>query len=114
LKSNVTKRFGDFAAVDDVNLDVPHGTFVCLLGPSGCGKTTLLRMIAGLEEPSEGAILLDGSDITGGADAQARFRHGVPVAGAVSAPDRRRQHRLPAAHPRPARARSRRAASTNC
>lgn len=61
---DVTKRFGDFKAVDAVNLDVPHGTFVCLLGPSGCGKTTLLRMIAGLEDPSEGAILLDGSDIT--------------------------------------------------
>jgi putative spermidine/putrescine transport system ATP-binding protein len=61
---DVTKRFGDFKAVDTVNLDVPHGTFVCLLGPSGCGKTTLLRMIAGLEDPSEGAIVLDGSDIT--------------------------------------------------
>jgi len=61
---DVTKRFGDFKAVDSVNLDVPHGTFVCLLGPSGCGKTTLLRMIAGLEDPSEGAILLDGADIT--------------------------------------------------
>ena len=61
---DVTKRFGDFTAVDAVNLDVPHGTFVCLLGPSGCGKTTLLRMIAGLEDPSEGAILLDGKDIT--------------------------------------------------
>ena len=61
---DVTKRFGDFRAVDGVNLDVPHGTFVCLLGPSGCGKTTLLRMIAGLEDPSEGAIMLDGNDIT--------------------------------------------------
>lgn len=61
---DVTKRFGDFTAVDGVNLDVPHGTFVCLLGPSGCGKTTLLRMIAGLEDPSEGAILLDDADIT--------------------------------------------------
>jgi putative spermidine/putrescine transport system ATP-binding protein len=61
---NLTKRFGDFTAVADVNLSVPHGTFVCLLGPSGCGKTTLLRMIAGLEEPSAGAILLDGADIT--------------------------------------------------
>jgi putative spermidine/putrescine transport system ATP-binding protein len=61
---NVSKRFGDFTAVDDVNLSVPHGTFVCLLGPSGCGKTTLLRMIAGLEEPSVGSIMLDGSDIT--------------------------------------------------
>ncbi|WP_315918504.1 ABC transporter ATP-binding protein [Mesorhizobium sp. SP-1A] len=61
----VTKRFGDFNAVDDVSLAVPHGTFVCLLGPSGCGKTTLLRMIAGLEEPSAGTIALDGADITG-------------------------------------------------
>ncbi len=61
----VTKQFGDFRAVDDVSLSVPHGTFVCLLGPSGCGKTTLLRMIAGLEEPTSGMIALDGADITG-------------------------------------------------
>jgi putative spermidine/putrescine transport system ATP-binding protein len=61
---DVSKQFGDFTAVDNVRLDVPHGTFVCLLGPSGCGKTTLLRMIAGLEEPSTGAIVLDGRDIT--------------------------------------------------
>jgi putative spermidine/putrescine transport system ATP-binding protein len=61
---NVTKRFGEFAAVDDVSLTIPHGTFVCMLGPSGCGKTTLLRMIAGLEEPSSGAVVLDGADIT--------------------------------------------------
>lgn len=61
---DVTKRFGDFTAVEDVNLGVPHGTFVCLLGPSGCGKTTLLRMIAGLEQPDAGSILLDGVDMT--------------------------------------------------
>ena len=61
---DVTKQFGEFKAVDNINLAVPHGTFVCLLGPSGCGKTTLLRMIAGLEEPSQGAILLDDRDIT--------------------------------------------------
>ncbi|HMA16326.1 MAG TPA: ABC transporter ATP-binding protein [Kiloniellaceae bacterium] len=60
----ITKRFGSFTAVDDVSLTVPHGTFVCLLGPSGCGKTTLLRMIAGLEDPSAGRILLDGTDMT--------------------------------------------------
>jgi len=60
----LTKRFGNFTAVDNVGLAVPHGTFVCLLGPSGCGKTTLLRMIAGLEEPSQGAVFLDGKDIT--------------------------------------------------
>nr|WP_295469155.1 ABC transporter ATP-binding protein [Mesorhizobium sp.] len=62
--NDVTKTFGSFAAVDHVQLDVPHGTFVCLLGPSGCGKTTLLRMIAGLEVPTGGAIVLDGQDIT--------------------------------------------------
>ncbi len=61
---DVTKQFGTFNAVDNVGLTVPHGTFVCLLGPSGCGKTTLLRMIAGLEEPTSGAIVLDGQDIT--------------------------------------------------
>lgn len=62
--NDITKNFGDFAAVDNVSLSVPHGTFVCLLGPSGCGKTTLLRMIAGLEEPTGGAIILDGENIT--------------------------------------------------
>jgi putative spermidine/putrescine transport system ATP-binding protein len=62
---SVTKRFADFNAVDEVSLSVPHGTFVCLLGPSGCGKTTLLRMIAGLEEPTSGTIVIDGRDITG-------------------------------------------------
>ncbi|BCH28566.1 spermidine/putrescine ABC transporter ATP-binding protein [Mesorhizobium sp. L-8-10] len=62
--SAVTKQFGTFNAVDHVDLAVPHGTFVCLLGPSGCGKTTLLRMIAGLEEPTAGTVVLDGRDIT--------------------------------------------------
>lgn len=61
---NVTKNFGSFAAVSNVNLSVPHGTFICMLGPSGCGKTTLLRMIAGLDDPTSGKILLDGDDIT--------------------------------------------------
>jgi len=61
---NVSKRFGSFTAVDQVQLSVPKGSFVCLLGPSGCGKTTLLRMIAGLEEPSAGRISLEGDDLT--------------------------------------------------
>jgi len=62
---SISKHFGGVTAVDHVRLNVPHGSFVCLLGPSGCGKTTLLRMIAGLEDPSEGSILIDGEDITG-------------------------------------------------
>ena len=61
---DISKRFPGTVAVDRVSLAVPNGTFVCMLGPSGCGKTTLLRMIAGLEEPSEGRILIDGADMT--------------------------------------------------
>ena len=61
----VTKRFGDFVAVDDVSLDVGRGEFFSLLGPSGCGKTTTLRMIAGFERPTEGRILLEGRDVSG-------------------------------------------------
>jgi ABC-type Fe3+/spermidine/putrescine transport system ATPase subunit len=61
----VTKRFGDFAAVRQMDLDIPRGEFFTMLGPSGCGKTTTLRMIAGFEEPSEGTVLLDGEDVTG-------------------------------------------------
>ncbi|MGJ8571409.1 MAG: ABC transporter ATP-binding protein [Hoeflea sp.] len=60
----VRKDFGNFTAVRDVHLTVPHGTFVCMLGPSGCGKTTLLRMIAGLDLPTSGSVLLDGDNIT--------------------------------------------------
>ncbi|WP_158045637.1 ABC transporter ATP-binding protein [Skermanella pratensis] len=60
----ISKRFNGVAAVDHVDLAVPNGTFVCMLGPSGCGKTTLLRTIAGLEEPSSGRILIDGKDMT--------------------------------------------------
>ena len=61
---NVTKRFGDFTAVDRVTLEIAHGKVFSLLGPSGCGKTTLLRMAAGFETPDEGRVLLDGRDIT--------------------------------------------------
>jgi spermidine/putrescine transport system ATP-binding protein len=60
----VTKRFGDFTAVDDVSLSVRAGEFLTLLGPSGCGKTTLLRLLAGFEFPDTGSILLDGADVT--------------------------------------------------
>ena len=57
---HVTKRFSKFVAVDDLNLVIPSNSFITLLGPSGCGKTTTLRMIAGLETPTEGRISIDG------------------------------------------------------
>jgi len=60
---NITKRWGSTVAVDDVSLDIEPGEFFALLGPSGCGKTTLLRMLAGLEVPTEGHILIDGQDM---------------------------------------------------
>jgi len=60
----LTKRFGDFAAVDDLSLTVPSGSFFALLGPSGCGKTTTLRMVAGLEDPTGGRVLIGDDDIT--------------------------------------------------
>ncbi len=60
----LSKRFGDVVAVDDVDLEIADGEFFSLLGPSGSGKTTVLRMIAGFELPSTGAVLLHGSDVT--------------------------------------------------
>ena len=63
---NLTKSFGDVAAVRDVSLSVPDGAFLVLLGPSGCGKTTLLRMLAGLELPSSGQIVFDGQVVSDG------------------------------------------------
>ena len=60
----LTRHFDDFVAVDGIDLVVPSGSFFALLGPSGCGKTTTLRMIAGLEEPTSGQIILAGTDIT--------------------------------------------------
>ncbi len=59
----VTKRFGTFTAVDALDLSIDQGEFFSLLGPSGCGKTTTLRLIAGFEQPSEGAVRLDGDDV---------------------------------------------------
>ena len=61
---NVTKKFGDFAAVDDVSLDIHQGEIFCLLGGSGSGKTTLLRMLAGFETPTAGRIYIDGQDMS--------------------------------------------------
>jgi sulfate transport system ATP-binding protein len=61
---NITKKFGQFAALDQVNLTIPSGELVALLGPSGSGKTTLLRIIAGLEFADSGTVLFDGEDTT--------------------------------------------------
>ena len=61
----VTKRFGEFTAVDDLSLTLGSGEFFTLLGPSGCGKTTTLRMIAGFEQPNEGEIRVEGTDVAG-------------------------------------------------
>jgi len=63
--AGVTKRFGDFVAVDALDLDIGEGEFFTLLGPSGCGKTTTLRMVAGFEQPSEGQIQIAGDDVAG-------------------------------------------------
>ncbi|TCT10597.1 putrescine transport system ATP-binding protein [Tepidamorphus gemmatus] len=61
---SVTRKFGDFIAVNDVSLKIFRGELFCLLGGSGCGKTTLLRMLAGFETPSSGRVLIDGQDMT--------------------------------------------------
>ncbi|WP_122074371.1 ABC transporter ATP-binding protein [Pseudophaeobacter sp. EL27] len=60
---NVTKRFGDFTAIDDLTIGIYEKEFFALLGPSGCGKTTMMRMLAGFETPTEGAIFLAGQDM---------------------------------------------------
>ncbi len=62
---SISKRYGDFAALDDVTLEVESGSLTALLGPSGSGKSTLLRVIAGLEVPDTGTVALDGRDVTG-------------------------------------------------
>jgi putative spermidine/putrescine transport system ATP-binding protein len=63
--AGVTKRFGDTVAVRNIDLKIPGGSYCCLLGPSGCGKTTILRTIAGHENPTEGAVLIDGENVVG-------------------------------------------------
>jgi sulfate/thiosulfate transport system ATP-binding protein len=61
---NITKRFGDYVALDDVTVTVPDGSLTALLGPSGSGKSTLLRVIAGLETPDAGTVLIEGEEVT--------------------------------------------------
>src|SRR5579864_5474231 len=62
--ANVTKKFGDFTAVENVSLDIRRGEIFCLLGGSGSGKTTLLRMLAGFERPTAGSIFIEGVDMS--------------------------------------------------
>ncbi len=69
----VSKRFGEFTALNDVSLDIHKGEFVCFLGPSGCGKTTLLRAVAGLDMQSDGRIYMNGSDVSDLPPAQRDF-----------------------------------------
>ncbi|MGQ3027454.1 MAG: ATP-binding cassette domain-containing protein, partial [Ferrovibrionaceae bacterium] len=59
----LTKRFGPFTAVDGVSFEIPRGSFFSILGPSGCGKTTLMRMIAGFEQPASGDIRIKGRSV---------------------------------------------------
>jgi putative spermidine/putrescine transport system ATP-binding protein len=61
---NVTKRFGNVAALDDITFELEQGEFFSMLGPSGCGKTTALRIVAGFESPDEGSVVVDGKDLT--------------------------------------------------
>ena len=62
--NGLIRRFGKTSAVDHISLDVPAGTFFSILGPSGCGKTTLLRILAGLEEPDDGSLVVGGKNVT--------------------------------------------------
>ena len=74
---NLTKRWGDFVAVENFDLDIADEEFLVLLGPSGCGKTTTMRMIAGLEEITSGDVEIDGRIVN---DLEPdRYCHGIPV-----------------------------------
>ncbi len=94
LVRNVSKSFGDFVAVDDVSLEVESGSLTALLGPSGSGKSTLLRIIAGLETPDAGEILLAGEGRNRARAAEAQRRLRLPALRGFQAHDRAGQHRI--------------------
>ncbi len=98
---NVTKRFPDgYEAVRDMSLDIKDGEFMILVGPSGCGKSTALRMIAGLEDITDGELRI-GGDVVNQLRAEGpRHRDGLPELRALPAHDRAREHGLRAAPPR--------------
>ena len=104
LLEKVSRHFGDFVAVNDVDLRVEQGEFVTLLGPSGCGKTTTLRMVAGLEQNTGGRISIGNEIVSDAARGPIRAagappaRHGVPVLRDLAAYDGVRERRLSAAH----------------
>ena len=115
--TRVAKRFGATEALAPLDLTVPDGRFLAMLGPSGCGKTTALRLLAGLEQPTDGRIFIGERDVTRLEPAPPRRRDGLPELRAVPAQVGGGEHRLPAAAAphRQARARrARRAASPSC
>ena len=91
--AGVVKSYdGTTLAVDGVNLKIPDGSYCCFLGPSGCGKTTILRMIAGHEDPTAGEILIGGENVVGLAPVARRT---AMMPASAPAPDNRRNHRPP-------------------
>ena len=92
----MSKSFGPVTAVRDVNLMIEPGEFVTLLGPSGSGKTTTLNVISGFDKPTTGTLKVDGKDLAGAADPQARHGHGLPAVRPLPAHDGARQRHVPA------------------
>ena len=110
LVKRLHKAFPDgTVAVEELDLTIADGELFVMLGPSGCGKTTTLRCIAGLEEETSGQIFIGDELVSGLRPSAARHRDGVPVLRAVSAPDRARQHGVPAARGEAAGVRGQRA-----
>ena len=93
---DLKKHFDEVKAVDGVDLSIREGEFLVILGPSGCGKTTLMRMIAGLERPTAGDVLIGNQVVTELPPPGKGDRNGLPELRSIPAYDGFRQHRLPA------------------